>query len=448
MNSHTPPAILCSFILVLLLAVPVLAATATCPSDCSCLLPAEAKKAGSPGYCGGKQTVCGYDAQKNEKYCYKKPTASDPLVATTKPVIMTTATTAPLLVKPEVKVTGVPATKATLIETVVTGNTSTPFCPDEGIPGSCSGTVVSQNGNADSLPAAHCLSTDTGGVYGPCGDGSGPGTNNTSGTGIPYMVTRASPDDMAAGQSGPALAQSPRGTAAIVQGTLPAPSPLSLPPPDTTKPASGGILSAIMSFFGSLLTGPQSSPASHMVSCNGVYSDLMTDPDNCGSCGNQCAAGESCTRSGCSAPKGNSGAVTLMTTPHISDVVNVVVIAGAAGEPEEPDCSMTGECMPYKACCGSRCYDLNASHDHCGRCGNACPAGYSCWYGECWSPEQMHGIGGGSQSCAGTGSCAPGMTCCYGLCWDLSISETHCGSCGTVCDGICLGGACLEVGGP
>jgi subtilase family serine protease len=75
---------LCFFLLVSLVAVPVLAATITCPSSCSCLLPAEAKKMGYPGYCGGKQMICGYDSFKNEKYCYTKP-----VTTTTVPIPVT-----------------------------------------------------------------------------------------------------------------------------------------------------------------------------------------------------------------------------------------------------------------------------------------------------------------------------------------------------------------------
>ena len=61
---------------------PVLAATVTCPSTCSCLLPAEANKLGYSGYCGGKQMICGYDAYKNEKYCYEKPVTTAPVPVT------------------------------------------------------------------------------------------------------------------------------------------------------------------------------------------------------------------------------------------------------------------------------------------------------------------------------------------------------------------------------
>ena len=72
----------CFLILVSLVAVPVLAATVLCPSSCSCLLPADAKKMGYPGYCQGKQAVCGYDLQKNEKYCYSKPVTTTPVPVT------------------------------------------------------------------------------------------------------------------------------------------------------------------------------------------------------------------------------------------------------------------------------------------------------------------------------------------------------------------------------
>jgi hypothetical protein len=71
-NTRVILSCLCLLLLLLLLAAPpALAATATCPDTCSCLLPAEAKKLEYPGYCQGKQAVCGYDTLKNEKYCYR-----------------------------------------------------------------------------------------------------------------------------------------------------------------------------------------------------------------------------------------------------------------------------------------------------------------------------------------------------------------------------------------
>ena len=84
---HTPPLVCrvkphlvqsgaCLLLLVSLVAVPALAAD--CPSSCSCLLPAKAKELGYWDYCGGKQTICGYDLQKNAKYCYLIPVTCPP----------------------------------------------------------------------------------------------------------------------------------------------------------------------------------------------------------------------------------------------------------------------------------------------------------------------------------------------------------------------------------
>lgn len=96
MNQRLFLCLACLLLLISLVAVPVLAATVTCPASCSCLLPAEAKKLGYPGYCQGKQAVCGYDTQKNEKFCYEKPTTttivSQPII-TAKPFVTITPTT-------------------------------------------------------------------------------------------------------------------------------------------------------------------------------------------------------------------------------------------------------------------------------------------------------------------------------------------------------------------
>ena len=96
---------LCLLLLVSLAAAPVLAATlsstGTCPSSCSCLLPAEAAKINTPGLCGGKQTVCGSDG-KTTKYCYLKPVTTTTVVPqfiVTGYHVITPTTTVPAFVK-------------------------------------------------------------------------------------------------------------------------------------------------------------------------------------------------------------------------------------------------------------------------------------------------------------------------------------------------------------
>jgi len=98
-RKHLFLSVICFLLLVLLVAVPAHAVTVTCPSSCSCLLPAEAKNLGYSGYCGDKQQVCGYDLQKNEKYCYTKLvtiTTIREVIVTIRPIVTTTATTTPV----------------------------------------------------------------------------------------------------------------------------------------------------------------------------------------------------------------------------------------------------------------------------------------------------------------------------------------------------------------
>ena len=73
MNQRLFLSCICILFLVTLLAAPAGAAFVTCPSSCSCLLPAEAQKMGYKTYCSGIKKVCAIDSQKNEKYCYTKP---------------------------------------------------------------------------------------------------------------------------------------------------------------------------------------------------------------------------------------------------------------------------------------------------------------------------------------------------------------------------------------
>ena len=88
-------------LLISLLAAPVIAATVTCPSDCTCLLPAEAKNLGLPGYCNGKQVICATDG-KIDKYCYAR-TVTVTTITTVPQMIVTGFHTVPTTVPEFVK---------------------------------------------------------------------------------------------------------------------------------------------------------------------------------------------------------------------------------------------------------------------------------------------------------------------------------------------------------
>jgi hypothetical protein len=150
-------------------------------------------------------------------------------------------------------------------------------------------------------------------------------------------------------------------------------------------------------------TGATVDTGSPVEECN---ADTMTDPDNCGSCGNKCPANNTCSCGACTPP-------------------------------------CTGGLSP---CCG-QCVDVNKDPNNCGTCGNACvpPMGGTpvCGNGACsfTCATDAGTDGGGPLVECGPDSGTPG-------CFDLSTSASACGACGVVCQGTdtCSEGKCCPAG--
>jgi hypothetical protein len=87
--------------------------------------------------------------------------------------------------------------------------------------------------------------------------------------------------------------------------------------------------------------------------------------------------------------------------------------------------------------CGGRCVDLMSDAQHCGACGNACPAGNACANGQC--------VAGGN--CDDAGTCCSGSTApCGGACVDTLSDPHNCAACGRACaSGVCRNGTCADV---
>lgn len=122
-----------------------------------------------------------------------------------------------------------------------------------------------------------------------------------------------------------------------------------------------------------------------MTDCGGSCTDTASDHVNCGTCGHECSAVETC---------------------------------------------VSGECVlecPYgETPCSGRCVDTGSDFSNCGACDHACDAGQVCNEGAC------------------TTGCNPGLVNCSGSCVDLSSNRSHCGGCDQPCevDQGCISGMC------
>jgi hypothetical protein len=128
-------------------------------------------------------------------------------------------------------------------------------------------------------------------------------------------------------------------------------------------------------------TIPCSPPCGTGMCCGGVCTDTTNDPSNCGSCGHQCLAGETCVGSQCTC---------------------------------SPPNTFCGTQCNLRAC---SCSDLLTDSSNCGFCGNACPVGTDCQGGTC------------VKTCCEDQDCRVGTEfCCSHTDWDSTLCPypRHC----------------------
>ncbi|MDO9019896.1 MAG: hypothetical protein Q8S73_24755 [Deltaproteobacteria bacterium] len=184
--------------------------------------------------------------------------------------------------------------------------------------------------------------------------------------------------------------------------------------------------------------------------CNGVVLDgceaaVLTDVNNCGSCGAQCpavggvasCAGGLCAIA-CTAGLGNCDGMSAngcetnvrASAMHCGACGRNCVLANARAGCAAGACTVAACNMGFGDCdraAANGCEtNLSADNRHCGACGNVCPGGQTCVDGACRV------------------TCAAGQRVCAGLCVNVQTDNSHCGACGAVCAGgtRCVGGAC------
>ncbi len=199
--------------------------------------------------------------------------------------------------------------------------------------------------------------------------------------------------------------------------------------------------------------------------------DLLTDPTNCGWCGNNCNAAANISTAVCVA-----GTCSYVCAPWYEPASSCPDASDAAGCPVSlvspancgscgrvcgvaaPYCTLTDggaptcvlNCGAGTDCSGS-CVSLQSDSHNCGQCGHDCGS-YACVGGQCGvcATDAGRCDGGGVQTCGTDGqwgppvACDKGGGCCGGSCVDLQTSSANCGKCGTSCSSgmQCIGSEC------
>jgi stigma-specific protein Stig1 len=170
--------------------------------------------------------------------------------------------------------------------------------------------------------------------------------------------------------------------------------------------------------------------------CDGLCSDLQNDSEQCGTCGTACGEGTCCQGGSCVS---ECAPGQLFCNGSCVDPQNDSGNCGDCGVAcGDEACCSNGACVGLTACdagqafCDGACIDVQNDNDNCGACGNACGEGSCCSNGVCSSNS----------------ACEAGRTLCDGLCYDTMNDPNHCGACGNVCgpEAICTNGVCSPCG--
>jgi len=134
--------------------------------------------------------------------------------------------------------------------------------------------------------------------------------------------------------------------------------------------------------------------------CGGVCTDILSDPENCGRCGNVCPPGMICLNGACDCAPGTVGCGTAPSGggPRICCPADATCCVSFNG-------NFAACCIPGATCC--------LSPD--GNTATCCPPDFECVNGECVCPVSTFGCGTAPSGSGPRVCCPEGTTCCVSL---------------------------------
>jgi hypothetical protein len=216
-----------------------------------------------------------------------------------------------------------------------------------------------------------------------------------------------------------------------------------------TNPADANV---VVEYRGQQSGDTQACAQSGLV-CNGICEETLSDPSNCGACGKNCgslpnvASAGACTNGSCAGYTCSSG---------YADCTNTGAGCATNVKTDSNNCGSCGNaCASGNTCCSSSCTTTSSDPANCGGCGRGCfQQSYPC----CDSFGNPQDCNGGyclnfgcsactayTQTCSnGVCTCPTGQTACSSACVTLTDDPSNCGACGHSCG---VGAACYDANG-
>lgn len=191
------------------------------------------------------------------------------------------------------------------------------------------------------------------------------------------------------------------------------------------------------------------------VKCASACVVVSVDRNNCGACGNACAAGQVCSAGHCggTCPQGAQACPGDGGDLYCASVETDNANCGACGSRCPPlnvcvSSKCTSTCASGQVMCPmdggpSYCAKLDTDNANCGACGNVCGALEECVSGKCEAACLV------SQTKCPPGGPQPDGAPARPYCADTKNDNLNCGGCGNSCPlnkPLCSVGMCVETG--